>query len=807
MNNPMIANYFKIFVRLFFKQTVFTLINIVGLSVGLACCMIIALFVKHELSFDRNFANSDLLYRAADLVVDPAGVVNESAATFFPVAPLIQANFPEVAEIARVKPRRSLISIGNELFHENEFKLVDPAFFRMFDFVWLAGDPGTALLNATDVVLAHSFAQKYFGKQDPLGQSLLLSDGITLRVTGVVEDLPANTHLSGSTFASMALRDLLEPAATRTREWFDEAYYTYVLLQPDVNVTALRNELAIFGKANIPAAGNTTFTLKLDAVTDIHLKPSIGDWKLAGNKTTLAVFTAVGLGILLVACANFINLSTAKSAQRFGEIGLRLTLGARRAQLIAQFLGESVLFVLLAFVLALAMVELLLPGIQALLGIQLAFNSLTDPLSLLALLSAGLVLGLVAGWYPALLMSRFQPAAALKRNTAAGVKGLALKNMLVIMQFSIAIGMIVAAIVIYSQMQFASELDAGYARDQVVVVKTNVIGSLDRINLLKERLLQAPGIQAATVAESTPDRAGRFTFVNTEADDTRRRMAYFTVDFDYFQLYEIKLLAGRLLSAQTSADLVRTVSGDTAAVKGSFVLNESGARELGWTPEEAVGQLVENNNAWFRVVGVVGDTIENAVQSTRPAIYAVPESLKPGALLSLKLDGNDVNATLAVIDRTWQEVNPDEPIVRTFLDDNIKANYRQERQLMHLAFVFAAIAICLSCMGLFGLASFSAERRTKEIGVRKVMGGSVWSIVLLLTNDFSKLVLLSNFIAWPVAYFAMERWLQNFAYRIELTPLIFIGSGLIALCIAWVTVGGTAAKAASQKPVLALRYE
>jgi putative ABC transport system permease protein len=806
----MIANYLKVFIRLFFRQTAFTLINILGLAVGLACCLIIALFVRHEFSFDRFFANADMLYRVGTVAVAPNGTHSLNAVTFFPVAPLLEANFPAITEIARVLSKPTLISIGDADFYENEFKLVDPAFFRVFDFKWLEGDPASALTGATDVVLTRSFAEKYFGTESPLDQSLLLSEGVALRVTGVVEDLPGNTHLSGSTFAAMALRDVLEPVETRTREWLAVAYYTYVVLRPGVDIEQLQRELDAFGKANIPSPPFLSFTLTLDAVTGIHLNPVQGDIKPPGSKLNIAVFSAIGLGILLVACANFVNLSTARSAQRFGEVGLRLTLGARRVQLIGQFLGESVLFVLVAIVLALTIIELVLPGIQAFLELDLAVDSLIDPASLAILLGLGLFLGLAAGWYPALLMSRFRPALALKRQQSSLIRGIALKNLLVVLQFAIAIGMIVASIVIWSQLRFASALELGYVSNQVMVVTTNELGSLDRIRLLKERLLQSGDIAAAAISQSTPDRYGMVFYGNTESDETQRFLANFSVDSDYLSLYQIPLLAGRLLREDMPSDFFRTIGEGEEGLpqyEGSFVLNESGARQFGWLPEEAIGKrIADSTGSSYTVVGVVGDTIESAHVPARPALYALSLGEVPGRLLSLRLGDNPANA-LAFIDRTWKEINPDEPIIRSFLDDTIDARYRGDNRLMLLAFVFSAIAIFISCMGLFGLANFNAERRTREIGVRKVMGGSVWSIVKLLTNDFSRLVLLANVIAWPVAYFSMERWLQNFAYRIDLTPLVFIGSGLIALCIAWVTVGGTAAKAASQKPVLALRYE
>lgn len=804
----MLRNYLKVFLRLFLKQTLFTLINIVGLAVGLACCLIIALYVRHELSFDRFFTNADNLYRVNTVATAPSGEVRELGNTYFPVAPLLEANLPGVVDTARWDPHVSTLTVGDANFAENEFKMVDPAFFRLFDIVWLEGDFASAFSGATDVVVTRSFTEKYFGAEPALGQSIQMAQGPLLRVTGVIEDLPVNTHLSGSAFASVALRDLL--GADPQRGWAETGYYTYALLQPGIDLARFQQELDELAQANLPQPGNARYSLELQPITAIHMNPMFGDWpaKPQGNKLALAVFSAIGIGILLIACANFVNLSTARSSQRFNEVGMRLTFGARRTQLLTQFLGESVLFVLLAILVALSLVEFALPPVQALLGFELAFDSLLDPATLAKLLAAGLVLGLLAGWYPAVLMSGYRPVTVLKDTSRAQMRGMALKNVLAVLQFAIAIGMVIAATVIYLQMRHTGNLDLGYATDGIVdIVTDDRAGSYGRREPLKEAMLRTAGVTAASLAGSPPAQGGEPAAVTTEGADVVYRLRYNSVDFDYFALHDIALLAGRLPDPDRATDRVMPAGEGRERMHGSFVLNASAARELGWSREEAVGKLLNRDGAWYEVIGVVEDVIVSANVAAWANIYAVPANTESLYRLSVKLDTSDLAVGMAAIERTWTEVNPGEPLTSISINELVALNYADAKRLEKLVFLFAGMAVFISCMGLFGLANFNAQRRVKEIGVRKVMGGSVWSIVLLLTNDFSKLVLLSNLLAWPVAYFAMQRWLENFAYRIDLTPLIFIGSGLTALCIAWVTVGGTAAKAASAKPVLALKYE
>jgi putative ABC transport system permease protein len=474
-------------------------------------------------------------------------------------------------------------------------------------------------------------------------------------------------------------------------------------------------------------------------------------------------------------------------------------------------MGESFVLVLVAFVIALSLVEFVLPAFNAFVGRELAFDYSRD--SLLPLQLAGFVLltALLSGSYPAFFLSAFQPGKVLKGDLPYQLSGDLFRNLLVIMQFSIAIVLLVATAVVYFQLAYANESARGFDRERILVLSASENeGMGPQWETMRQRLLGLPGISNVTASDQIPlnpyDKTGPVK--NLEQDDAQgRTIPRAVVDYGFFATYRMNIVAGR------SFEPDRTDRLQAAATPGgnrsrNYLINESAAREFGWEPEQAVGKQLEYLFVPGTVIGVVEDNyLESLRNAIKPMLYMLPAPGQALPIASLRLTGDEIAATLESIDAIWQTFMPEYPLQRRFLVEDFDALYRNEQRQGELFSYFALLAIVISCFGLYGLAAFTTERRTREIGVRKVMGGSVWSIVLLLTNDFSKLVLLSNLIAWPVAWFAMSRWLENFAYRIDLTPLIFIGSGLIALCIAWVTVGGTAAKAASAKPVLALRYE
>ncbi|HTQ98381.1 MAG TPA: FtsX-like permease family protein, partial [Candidatus Acidoferrum sp.] len=541
-----------------------------------------------------------------------------------------------------------------------------------------------------------------------------------------------------------------------------------------------------------------------------------------GSIVTVAAFGAIAVIVLLVACINFMNLSTAKAAQRIRETGIRKAAGASQAGLIVQFVGEAVLMAALAMLVALACVELALPAFNAIVQRELSLQSLGAAVSVPLLAVLILVVGIGSGSYPAFYIASCKPALILRGQLVGGKGGAWLRSALVVVQFTVAIVLLISVATLYLQVRFARNQETGYDKEQVVV-----LGNLGREGVgrqwdaMKRDLLAQPGVLQVSAANSIPTHdIGTSYFITYQGGTERRSMPAMLVDVDFFETLGIGLLAGRTFSVASGMDQHRATQPGTGGSSGTYIVSEEAARQFGWTPQQAIGKWVEVTCCGMGqglIVGVVKDVQYQSIHVPKgPVLYFIPP--EPEQYVSqetrlglhnivIKLSAHDLPATLARIDDSWKHWRPTQPITRFFLSDEFNALYQDEDRQQRMLVSFALLAIFITCLGLYGLSCYNAERRSKEVGVRKVLGGSVWSIVLLLTNDFSKLVLIANVVAWPVAYYAMERWLQNFAYRIDLTPLIFLGSGFIALCIAWVTVGGTAAKAASQKPVLALRYE
>jgi putative ABC transport system permease protein len=665
-------------------------------------------------------------------------------------------------------------------------------------------------------VLTETLARKYFGTTAALGQRLRVMDRADVTVTGVIRDLPINTHLSVSGLVSLnAVTAAFGPAFLEN--WNSSTdFFTYFRLRDGADVASIAAAMPAFltrhagGEIASERSG-----MQILNIRDIHLRSDRDEeWQPHGSIGTVYSFALIAFGILVIACINFMSIATARSAQRAREVGMRKTLGASRGELISQFLGESALTALAAMVIAIMLAETLLPAFSNFAGIAFTLSWTQDTGLLAAVLGLTLFVAFFAGSYPAFFLSNFNTAKVLKGELTRGKQGLQFRNVLVVFQFSIAITLLVATVVIYQQRDFAATLDLGFDKDQVVILGSSApMGFQQDWPLLKQQLQDNPAIENVSASHFLP-----FGFNDNQIPVARlgttvsSRIQYMLVDFDFFETYGMDIVAGRSFTPELGVDSASTA--DAAAEADiSLVINESAARTLGLEPGEGIGSRLSMVQFEGTLVGVVKDTYFETIRvAVRPLLFIlappqIPNGLQIYREASVRVRADALPQALAHIDATWEALYPDQALNRRFLDQDFQAMYQAEAKQGQLFSYFSGIAILIACFGLFGLASFNAERRTKEIGVRKVMGGSVWSIVLLLTNDFSRLVLLANLIAWPVAYFTMNRWLENFAYRIDLTPLIFIGSGLIALCIAWVTVGGTAAKAASAKPVLALRYE
>ena len=817
----MIGSYLAVGFRRLVTQKLYSTLNIAGLAVGLACAILILLYVHYELSFDEHFPGADRIYRiSAEVPTGNGGAAMHAAPNFYPAGPQLELDFAaDVDQVARIARQSVRLRHGADTFYEDGFRWADASFFDIFALDWVAGDPKRALTEPSTVVLTQGAAAKYFGAENPVGQTLVLEGQWPLTVTGVIRDLPRDTHLSATVIASFDVGDKVL-GWNYDGNWSFWFYHTYVRLKPGARIESLERRFPQF-VASHRRPGDSAATMIATKLADIHLHGRVQELTPPGSLTTVTAFAAIALSILLIACVNFMNLSTARAAQRAREIGVRKVIGAVRGQLVAQFLGEAVLYALLATLVAVALVEVLLPPFNTFAGtaIELDYGNV-GTLATLAVLA--LAVGLLAGSYPAFYLSAFEPVRVLKGDATRGRGGQRLRGTLVVVQFAVSIVLLIATVTIYLQTRFARDVDRGFDTAQVVHLSGSpTVGLGPGFEAARNRMLENPEITAVIQGGMRPGGAGTRLIRAEGSDPAGRQMLATGVDYGFFETYGIELLAGRTFSRDYGTDgFTLPNQNGVANTPGAYVLNELAARELGFTPDEAIGKWFEtdfsgNFSASVRgpIVGVVKNTyFETLREPQKPLVYfAAADSWRLPIVYfrdaSIRVTGKRLRETLAFIDATWSQIQPDLPVARTFLDDEFAALYANDERQMQIFGVFAALAIFVACLGLFGLASFTTERRTKEIGIRKTLGGSAVDVVTLLTSEFSRLVLLSNVVAWPIAYLAMRRWLADFAYRIDLSPLVFAGGALVTFAIAWLTVAGIALRAASAKPLHSLRYE
>jgi len=830
----MFQNYLMVALRNLTKHKLYSAINMVGLAVGLAASILILLFVRNETTYDRFFTDSDRLYQMAVEGHIPGRPSQWIANTSLPMGPALQQSFPEIEAHTRLVRQNITIQRGDVQFNE-EARLVDPNFFQLFDFPFIAGNRETALSDPSAIVLTEEVARKYFGDADPLGQTLRIGGEHSLRVTGIMRDLPPNTHFSLGILIpmnSVAARNLRQ----LEQNWGALCCYLYVRVKPDTDVARINGQLGEWIRKAAPTletpqgpvAIGEFFGPRLRAVADIHTEPMLADAVPGISMTEIYTFSGIAVLVLVIAAINFMNLATARATQRAREVSVRKVVGASRGQIVLQFIGESVLMTLLSLFLAAALVELALPWYNDFLGKELSFDYAADPSLLLLLLGLTLLVGMAGGTYPAFFLSGFNPARVLK-GASSGVGGGSgrLRMVLVIVQFAISIGLMVATAVVYGQLRYAQNKNLGFDKDNLVVIQGFISGPIrDKRETFQTALKSDPRIVGAVGTTFIPGDGGeRNTNIRRpgEGAATNIVMRVDAVDYGFMSIMGMHIIAGRDFDRTRGTDgLVRPDwqirNEDPPAGQGNFVipgatiLNRAAVRRLGFdSPEAAVGQIVEaaenpNSSLRLTIVGVVEDFHFRSVHDEiAPAFFIVDPSALNSMIVRVK--AGDVAGALGHIDRTWREIVPERPIRRAFLDDNLQALYEREQKMSLIFAAFSGLAILIACLGLFGLAAFTAERRTKEIGLRKVLGAGVPDIVRLLVWQFSKPVLIANLIAWPVAWIGMNEWLKGFSYRIDLSPAIFLAAGGAALLIAWLTVGLHATRIAQAKPVRALRYE
>ena len=792
----MIKNYLKIALRNLIKHKAFSLINISGLAIGMACCLLIIIFVQDELRYDRFHDKSDRIYRMTS-EWNQRGVIANYPLIFSGVPPILQNEFSEVQNFVRFDPRLNvLISSGDKKFYEERLFYTDASVFEVFTFPLLKGDPKTALKEPYSIVLTENMAEKYFSGEDPMGQTLSIDNEHDYRIMGILKEIPRNSHIKFDFLASMAT---LEAQDSRYGKLWAWNCYTYLLLPEGYSYLDLERKFPDFIRRHRGEKAVEAYTFSLQPLTSIHLHSHLGsEIEPNGDIRYVYIFSAIAFFILLIACINFMNLSTARSANRAKEVGVRKVLGADRIRLTKQFLGESLFLSLMALPVAVALVELFLPAFNALTGKDLRIDYFGNSVVFIGLIGILLIVGILSGSYPAFFLSTFRPAEVLKGKLKAGSGSTLFRKVLVVVQFSISIVLIAGTIIIFNQLDFIRNKKLGFDKEQVVVLPVSRSGIGQNFEAFKTELLQNPSVESVCGSTSLPSLLPtRSVFIPEGVEEGERlTLRNVLVDYDFIKTFGMEIIEGR--------DFSRDFATDT---KEAFIVNEAAVKEFGW--DSALGKrLIDLEGPRGLVIGMVKDFhFRSKHQKIEPLILSLLPSSRFVYFVSVKIRSSNISETLAFLKRKWNSFSPGWPFEYFFLDDNFNRLYKSEDRLRQVFLTFTFLAIFIACLGLFGLAAFTAEQRTKEIGIRKVLGASVPGVVLLLSKEFIKWVLAANVIAWPVAYFAMGRWLENFAYRISLGWGVFVAAAGLTLGIALFTVGFQAAKAALANPSDALRYE
>ncbi len=820
----MLTNYLKIAWRNLLKQRGLTFINIFGLALGLACCLLIMLYVADELSYDRFHTKANRIYRIG-IDVKFTGVDTKMAAAADPLGPTLKQDYPQVEQFTRLHPRGAwqVKRAGTvSSIREQNVLFADSTVFDVFTLPLVAGDPKRALTQANTLVISETAARRHFGNADPMGKTLTLDNRLTFTVTGVMRDLPQNSHFKADFLATM-LND-----EYTWGQWLANNHYTYIVLKegrdgvPTDPTTFAKNLDAVVDKyvgpqlmgamgislAKFREAGNR-FRYTMTPVTDIHLHSKhINELSPGGDIQYVYIFSAVALFILLIACINFMNLATARSAKRAREVGVRKVLGSERGQLMGQFMSESVLTTVLAMALALLLVGLSLPLLNDLAAKQIQFGQLATPRWLAVLVCFPIGVGVLAGVYPAFFLSGFRPIQVLKGGLTNPVRGrlqgsnFNLRSGLVVFQFMMSVLLIIGTLVVYRQITYIQTKNLGFRRDQVLIINDTYV--LDKsIDAFRQEVLRLPGVVSGSVSGFLPtpsNRSNTVFFPEGQVDQNKSvSMQNWAIDYDYAKTMGMQLVAGRDFSRSFGSDSSGILLNETAAKFFGGVKNVLGKRVMRFDDP------VQKNFRAYTVIGVIKNF---HYESLREQIGAVSLVLSPNnTATSFRLQEADIPQLLRQIEAKWKKMAPGQPFTYDFMDDSFAQTFRAEERVGTLALVFAVLAILIACLGLFGLAAFTAEQRTKEIGVRKVLGASVTSLVSLLAKDFLRLVLIAILVASPLAWWAMTRWLADFAYRINLEWWVFVLAGLLAVGIALLTVSFQSIKAALMNPVKSLRSE
>jgi putative ABC transport system permease protein len=803
----MLRHFFQIAWRNLKKRKLFGFINIAGLSIGMACCLLITLFVKNEFSYDRYHTKADRIYRVTQTfrTVQKGENPGPPAPQDFwvwgcaPVGAALQADFPEIEKVVRfMSPISVLLQHGERRIQQDNLLCMDSTAFDVFSWKMLYGDPHTALIAPNSIVLTKTVADKFFGNTNPVGQTLRADNQVNFLVTGVMQDVPPNSQFTFNGLISMATDRLQEPAVYNAWGYVD--FYTYLLLKDNASIQPLRDNVTGFLKRHNP--DDKGYTIAFEKMTDGYLRSAaIRQPGPTGSLTNVYLFSCIAVFIMLIACINFMNLSTARSLERAKEVGVRKVLGVTPSSLVRQFLAESILLSLFAGMIALLLATAGLPLIAGLSGKDLAAINLFSAPIILAMIAFSIVVGIVAGIYPASFLSGFKAITVLKGKFDPSGKGISLRKALVVFQFTISIILIAGTMIVYHQLAFINHHDLGFRKDQMLIIDFEGDGQVEQhIETIKTAISNDPGVLSVAASRAVP---GEFlpnagTQIQTPDGKMSVQIPFiYEIDFDFIPTYHIPLVAGRAYS--------RAFQTDSAE---SMVINEAAARLYGYQhPADAVGKKFDQWGRKGTIIGVVKDfNFRSLHQEVQPLTlrYGYPDVLNR---ISVALKGDNIPATIAHLNSTWAKLAPQRPFMYHFLDQSFGDQYQADQQFGHLFTFFSCLSIFIACLGLFGLSTFMAQQRIKEIGIRKVLGSSQTGIVTLLSKDFIKLVFVAILISVPLCWWVMNDWLGGFAYRVPIGPTVFLESGLIALSIALATITWQSLRAAMANPVRSLRNE
>jgi putative ABC transport system permease protein len=790
----MIKNYFKIAFRNIVRHKAFAAINIAGLAIGMACSIFILLWVRNELSYDRFHKNANEIYRITGSAGDFNAAVNCAA-----MPAELKAKIPAIKNYVRLShPSTTVFETGSRKFEEKKVFYADSTFLEVFSFPLIKGNRGTALMRPDAVLITEDMAKKYFGQEDAIGKTLKKNNGDNVTVTGILANIPSNSHLQFDFIFPMSAiaqsdHDL------KTNSWENFNFYAYVQLDKNFKATraaieGLNNQINQLYKQHVDET-KLKVTFNLQSLTSIHLHSNYQvDLPGHGNVQYVNIFFVVAIFILVIACINFMNLATARSARRAKEVGLRKVIGAGRKQLIGQFLGESLMISFLALLIAVGLVWLLLPVFNELAGKELAIH-LLDGKMILTLAAIAFVTGLISGSYPALFLSGFRPVQVLKGNTKNNGGNLLFRNGLVVLQFVVSIVLLAGTAIVYRQLTFIKNMNLGFDKSNLLYMP--MIGEMwNKQHTLKAELKQNPLTSNYTIANDLPTNlTSGAVAVQWEGKDPKSQIVFPTlfVDENFFDVYEMKMLSGRSFSTEFKADT------------NNFIVNEKAVQVMGMKVSDAIGKPLSLWDVKGTIIGVVKDFNYKPIQNpVEPMIIGLN---RWGGVVVVRTQPGKIEATIKALGKISTDLNPAYPFSYGFIDQDLANLYEGENRMGKLFNLFAILAIFISCMGLYGLSAFMAEQRTKEIGVRKVLGSSVFNVVYLLSIKFTVLILIAVIIAIPLAWFAINSWLNGFAYRVNADWMVFLVASLAALVIAWITVSYESIKAATANPIKSLRTE